>query len=342
MSQENRQKIFRSTQNDEICPLYACVGPLRLLLAIEADKEVRREVDALLSHDERRQKDKKTWMLNHVLIAGFLRGACRLQDRFASEDIHRAIGILRTNGVKLDPNVGGRLEPHQRFFMGLGVYPIYSLLNHSCLPNVRGIKGSRRDNYTLRVVAVANIKKGEEILTRYTTPQWATTRRQQMLQNHWYFSCQCARCVDKTELGTMMNAVRCENCAGYLLPERPTELDSEWKCDACERVEQASIINDKILKAEMKAEKWNGDATEDSFELMMKDLAEEEFHPNHFVIIRMKEKIIQSLQLGQTGWEKQLRLFREICQPLIKVDPPGDVWEKALCKLQNEVNKNIK
>ena len=55
----------------------------------------------------------------------------------------------------------------------------------------------------------------------------------------------------------------------------------------------------------------------------------------------MKEKIIQSLQSGRTGWEKQLRIFREICEPLIKVDPPGDVWEKALNKLQNEVNKHI-
>ena len=73
-----------------------------------------------------------------------------------------------------------------------------------------------------------------------------------MLQNHWYFSCQCERCTDKTELGTMINAVRCKSeCEkGFLLPENPTDLSSKWKCDTCERVEEASYINDRVLRAE--------------------------------------------------------------------------------------------
>ena len=42
---------------------------------------------------EEREKEKKTWLLNHVMVVGFLRGACGLD--YSADDIHRAIGLLR-------------------------------------------------------------------------------------------------------------------------------------------------------------------------------------------------------------------------------------------------------
>ena len=82
------------------------------------------------------------------------------------------------------------------------------------------------------------IKKGEPIFTRYTTPQMGTIRRQQHLQNNWYFSCDCKRCQDPTECGSMTNALKCLHClainqdSGYMLPDSPRMIKSAWSCQA--------------------------------------------------------------------------------------------------------------
>ena len=55
--------------------------------------------------------DQKTWMLNTVLVVGFIQKVLGLDksncgDLFSEESIHRAIGVLRTNSVKLDDPPG--------------------------------------------------------------------------------------------------------------------------------------------------------------------------------------------------------------------------------------------
>ena len=92
--------------------------------------------------------------------------------------------------------------------------------------------------YFLRLNAVVAIKKGEEIFTRYTPPQLTTIRRQHLLQSQWHFSCECRRCQDPTECGTMGNAIKCHfehddnDDKNYMLPQNPTDLDSDWRCIA--------------------------------------------------------------------------------------------------------------
>ena len=96
--------------------------------------------------------------------------------------------------------------------------------------------------------------RGEEISTRYTTPQLGSYQRIQDIQKTWHFVCQCPRCLDPTEFGnnltlrqkcptfclsvhnktyldkmftkgSMMSAVKCERCdSGYLLPRLPTVI----------------------------------------------------------------------------------------------------------------------
>ena len=94
--------------------------------------------------------------------------------------------------------------------------------------------------YLLELRATLPIKKGEQIFTRYTTPELTSLRRQFLLQNQWYFSCDCRRCIDPTECGTMGNAIKCwlkheedDNIANeyYLLPQNPRDLDSKWMCN---------------------------------------------------------------------------------------------------------------
>lgn len=244
----------RSAPDTTCEAIYSSLGPLRLLLSSERRPErYREEISGLLDHsEERRRRDPRGWALAHAIPAGFLRGACKLADRFEAEDVHRAVGILRTNGVRLDP-LSGSGGPG-----GLGLFTAYALVNHSCVPNVRTLKDGRR---SLRVVATVNIGKGEEIRTRYITPQFDTARRQSMLQGHWHFRCRCRRCEDPTECGSMLGAIRCRrrlrqgsdsasiapsSCPGYLLPDCPHDPTSaDWTCKECGasvRAREAEVV----------------------------------------------------------------------------------------------------
>ncbi len=37
-------------------------------------------------------------------------------------------------------------------------------------------------------------------------------RRRDDIQRYWYFNCACQRCLDPTEMGTYMSAIRCNQC----------------------------------------------------------------------------------------------------------------------------------
>ena len=48
-----------------------------------------------------------------------------------------------------------------------------------------------------------------------------------------------------------MNAVKCKlssDCQGFLLPTKPTCLDSQWKCQKCSKVQKCAKIMEFILK----------------------------------------------------------------------------------------------
>ncbi len=188
-SDDNRVRFFkatgkRTTQPKEIVSdmsaaaceaVYGSVGPLRLLLAAEERKEEYESFikDFTDNSDLKRKDDSRGWAMVHAVAAGFLRGACKLAERFTAEDVYRAVGMLMTNGVKLECSNGRRRGEGRG---GLGLYAAYSLLNHSCLPNTRTKKDAEAGRHALELVAIMPIAKGEEITTRYITPQWDTTR----------------------------------------------------------------------------------------------------------------------------------------------------------------------
>ena len=72
---------------------------------------------------------------------------------FTRAEIRRAIGILRTNSVRLDPRTG--------HMDGVAVYPTYSFANHSCLCNTHTRK--HRD-HRLELVAQTAIPAGEQVV----------------------------------------------------------------------------------------------------------------------------------------------------------------------------------
>lgn len=110
-------------------------------------------------------------MLNHILVVGFIQKVLGLDvktagDLFSQESIHRAVGLMRTNSVKLDSPVG--------YSKGSALYPVFSLLNHNCVCNTRTRKYTKDGHSIIELESMVTIKKGEEITTRYVKKSHCT------------------------------------------------------------------------------------------------------------------------------------------------------------------------
>jgi hypothetical protein len=84
--------------------------------------------------------------------------------------------------------------------IGVGIYPLSALANHSCKPNVHfttskyGVQSFRTIDY---------IPKGAEILDTYTDIFVSVRDRQDTLLNTKHFICTCSRCSDDNPASSM-------------------------------------------------------------------------------------------------------------------------------------------
>ena len=72
---------------------------------------------------------------------------------------------------------------------------------------------------------------------------------QVILQGTKQFTCECHRCLDPCELGTNLAAMRCPKCkTGDVLPIKPTNLKTDFKCRDCHEVIEADMVSDYISR----------------------------------------------------------------------------------------------
>lgn len=78
------------------------------------------------------------------------------------------------------------------------------------------------------------IAKGDMISVAYDEGQLLVCTLKRLVPNeiNGMFVCKCRRCMDPTELGSFVGALKCPSCTqGYLLPIDPVDSFSNWKCD---------------------------------------------------------------------------------------------------------------
>lgn len=78
------------------------------------------------------------------------------------------------------------------------------------------------------------IAKGDKISVAYDDGQLLVCTLKRLVPNeiNGMFVCHCERCMDPTEFGTYLGAIKCPSCEnGYLLPIDPVDSFSSWKCD---------------------------------------------------------------------------------------------------------------
>ncbi|XP_004857205.1 SET and MYND domain-containing protein 4 isoform X2 [Heterocephalus glaber] len=101
--------------------------------------------------------------------------------------------------------------------LATGIFPVVSLLNHSCSPNTSiSFAGT-----VATIRAAQQIGKGQEILHCYGPHKsWMSiAERQQKLRSQYFFDCNCPACHYeklRTAAGPRWEAFRCNNCRALM------------------------------------------------------------------------------------------------------------------------------
>ena len=140
-------------------PVYSFITPFRLLLSQLFKSDIYHDllqIDRLEHHLKQRQEsDLKTWMFHQKFVVNRIKAFLpqlltllgpNVTDRQKSvlknldSVVHEGVCRLRTNTLQLNTE-----SPELRGAMGL--YPIYSYLNHSCFANSTTSKSGARQGF---------------------------------------------------------------------------------------------------------------------------------------------------------------------------------------------------
>lgn len=77
-------------------------------------------------HDKERRENTELWHADLVNIAQYLRGPCKLGERFSEDLIMQVVGILEINAFEARTAQGYALRC---------LYPLTGILAHNCVPN---------------------------------------------------------------------------------------------------------------------------------------------------------------------------------------------------------------
>ena len=248
------------------------VAILRLLRCMDT-MDNREVVTGLMSHLAERRCDPD---YHHMLTT--VRSLEPVLGHSYSEDqLLELAGIILTNTVQCNMVPGGADT-------GIGLYPTFSLLSHSCVANTR----READDGKIRLIATVNIPEGEQVLTSYKNPLLGSVARRCHFPRIWYFDCECRRCCDPTELGSHLSSLRCDQCShGLLLPAHPRAHNSPWSCAQCQHTLSSHQTMTKTIS--MYRTLLACPLNVDIISKLINHL-ETLAHPQHYVIIQVNSK----------------------------------------------------
>jgi len=260
--------------------LYDAILPLRLLLLKKTNKSVFRLISLLMGHTEELSEKKQR---RYTRLTNLIRNSWGFGQDFSAEEVKHVLGILDVNSFVIHDGVEDSTGL-------IGLYPWTSLMSHCCVPN---IKISTKDDFSYVCESTVSIKKGDEIVTsyhHYYYHLYGTMYRRSDIRRTWKFDCICHRCKDPSELGTMVSAIRCKSCNGFLLPIQPLDYGTNWRCSNCNTVRENKEMESMIEKLEFDIDSIPGSAAE-QLEQRVTDLVGT-LHENHYLITECKRRLL--------------------------------------------------
>ncbi|XWS25196.1 hypothetical protein CRYUN_Cryun27aG0049100 [Craigia yunnanensis] len=199
--------------------------------------------------------------------------------------------------------------------LGTGLYPVVSIINHSCLPNAVLVFEGR-----LSVVrAVQHIPKDSEVSISYIETAASTITRQKTLKEQYLFTCTCARCIkmgqyDDIQESAILEGYRCRDngCSGFLLRESDEKGFVCQQCGLIRNKEEIRKIASDIKSLSDKAVKSTSSGNLQEAIIFYKNIEKlqmEVCHPSSISLMRTREKLLEiSMQLEE--WKEALAVCR--------------------------------
>ncbi|RVE63979.1 hypothetical protein OJAV_G00141670 [Oryzias javanicus] len=215
------------------------------------------------------EQSSEQWLLGSAILRHMLQLRCNAQ----------AITVLQDTEVE-----NSRVQSRQEIRVATAMFPSLSLLNHSCSPNttlvfrtvtddagcVEGladisISEERREirGVSVTVRAAKVIKAGQEVLHCYGphSSRMVAKDRQRLLQEQYYFLCQCEACSDPEKdeeskqpgvKGRPSEAgLLCFKCKAVLKKSR----EGRFLCSTCSYQTTSTEVSNKIHEIRIVLEK---------------------------------------------------------------------------------------
>ncbi|XP_023319622.1 protein msta isoform X2 [Eurytemora carolleeae] len=258
--------------------LYGIITPIRFLSLQQSNKHLYKKCLELSTNLETRrlQPEFMKYTEKARLYAGLLHGWT------TEEEMLKILTILDTNTFQVLAQ--GSAETLS------GLYPRISKLNHSCIPNSRTVF---RGDYSLQIIACVNIQKGSPIYISYTPPFYTTHSRRKILERGKQFLCDCVRCQDPQELGTMMSGLSCGSCKSDFLLRCLAGEDTVYACRNCGNQiceNEFRKIDETLLSVQTNIYKEN---VEKMQEILFK--YSDILHPNHALLAETKQHLAAAI-----------------------------------------------
>ncbi|KAM7507683.1 hypothetical protein LguiA_018136 [Lonicera macranthoides] len=210
--------------------------------------------------------------------------------------------------------------------LGTGLYPVISIINHSCLPNSVLVFEGR-----MAVVrAVQHIPKGTEVFISYIETAGSTMTRQKALKEQYYFSCTCPRCIkvgqyDDIEESATLEGYRCKDneCDGFLLRDSDNKGFTCQKCGLVRSKEEIKKIATEVSLMSEKASSLGSSGYSAESIVMYKKIEKLQLkvcHPFSINLMRTRETLLK-IFLELQNWEEALLYCRSTIPVYQRVYP---------------------
>ena len=264
----------------------------------------------MMDHVEEMREETERWEITQEHV---IKPLLKLGVAETEEQALRSVGLFRTNGVQLrGTGVAEGEKPMDDDELGKvrALFPTMASMSHSCLPNTR-IFNSPGYNMVFRTSR--DVSAGEELTVCYSQAIGPARERAQDFRDNWFFSCQCPRCEDSSDLGWHSSSWSCEDC-GQAAPPPIAPQSGGVECPCGWKVGEEEVVK---LEAGLAVEVQGGpeDGADGVREWAEDFLAKSEvgkLHPHHSLAMVVKLRLMRTKATGVDQMVRKVEVCREV------------------------------
>ena len=289
---------------------YPLIGPIRLLQAMK-DPVQSEMLTRMMDHVEEMREETERWAITqeHVVKPLLDLGVAETE-----EQALRCVGLFRTNGVQLrGTGVAEGEEAMDDDELGKvrALFPTMASMSHSCLPNTRIFNSP---GYKMVFRTSREVSAGEELTICYSQVIGSARERAHDFRDNWFFSCQCPRCTDSSDLGWHSSSWSCGDC-GEAAPPPVAPQAGGVQCSSC----GWNVGEEEVVKLEaglaVEVQEGPNDGAVGVREWAEEFLAKADvgrLHPHHSLAMLVKLRLMKTRATGLDQMTRKVEVCREV------------------------------